>query len=688
MVRSIALAAALLVIAAAPASAVEGVLTQKAGTEGCVSLTGTGGDCQDGAGIDLGAETAISPDGKNVYVGSSDADSIAIFDRDPLTGQVRQKAGTAGCVSETGSGGDCADGIGLDQADGVVVSQDGKNVYVAGQSSYAVAVFDRDVDTGALTQKTGTDACVSETGSGGLCATGEARVGAVGLASSATGKNLYAVAAGSDSVVVFDRDATTGLLTEVSCASESGSGGACADVHGIAGALGLGMDDEGETLYVAGQLSNAIAVFDINADGSITQKAGTAGCVSEDGSGGQCADGTALVQPRGRISLSTDGRSVYVATQGSDSLVVFDRGLNTRPTCLPVTASVVHDVLIAVPLSCSDADGDAVTREIVGPPQHGSLGAPGATVQYTPSAGYTGPDAFSFRASDAGGAGSTVAVTITVTNVAPSCSALSASVPHGTSASLQLQCSDPDDAVLTVAVTGAPGHGAVGAVDQATRKVTYTAGQFVGADAFTFTATDATGATGSATASLTLTGTPPACTDLVSRPGSVLVQCIDVDGDPMTLRVVSGPAHGTLGPIANGEVIYTAASATPVRDEFTYAATALDGESVPATVTITATPLVVPVKAIATLPPAKACVSRRKFRIRLRNVKGNAVVRAQIKLNGKSARVVKGKALSLPIDLRGLPKGRVKVEIITTNRNGARLVGRRVYHTCVPKKRR
>ena len=51
---------------------------------------------------------------------------------------------------------------------------------------------------------------------------------------------------------------------------------------------------DGKSVYVASESSGAVAVFDRAADGALTQKAGTAGCVSETGSGGVCADGTAL----------------------------------------------------------------------------------------------------------------------------------------------------------------------------------------------------------------------------------------------------------------------------------------------------------------------------------------------------------------------------------------------------------
>jgi hypothetical protein len=98
-------------------------------------------------------------------------------------------------------------------------------------------------------------------------------------------------------------------------------------------------------------------------------------------------------------------------------------------------------------------------------------------------------------------------------------------------------------------------------------------------------------------------------------------------------------------------------------------------------------PKSVSIASIATLPPAKACVSRRRFPIRLRGVKTNKIVRAQVKLNGKQVRNLTGRALGLPIDLRGLPKGRFTVEIVTTDVAGKKLVGKRTYRTCAPRKR-
>jgi hypothetical protein len=49
--------------------------------------------------------------------------------------------------------------------------------------------------------------------------------------------------------------------------------------------------------------------------------------------------------------------------------------------------------------------------------------------------------------------------------------------------------------------------------------------------------------------------------------------------------------------------------------------------------------------------------------------------------------VLKGKRLTSPVDLRGLPKGRVKVTIKLRLSNGRLLTAHRAYRTCVPRRR-
>src|SRR5690606_7711919 len=151
-----------------------GALTPLEGTAACISADGTDGACVKGRGLVGARAIAISRNGKNVYVASEFGNSVAVFARNRKTGELTQLEGTDGCVGETSLGGACADGKALLGPRGIAVSRDGRNVYVGAAGSHAVAVFARDRRTGALTQLPGTEGCVSEDGTGGECADGTA----------------------------------------------------------------------------------------------------------------------------------------------------------------------------------------------------------------------------------------------------------------------------------------------------------------------------------------------------------------------------------------------------------------------------------------------------------------------------------------------------------------------------------
>ena len=109
-------------------------------------------------------------------------------------------------MKENGDGIECASGKGLAGAMKVITSRDGKQVYVASRGGGAVAVFSRDKITGLLTQLADSAGCVSDTGNGGDCGVGRALAGARSVALSKDGKHLYVTSDGSDALAIFARE--------------------------------------------------------------------------------------------------------------------------------------------------------------------------------------------------------------------------------------------------------------------------------------------------------------------------------------------------------------------------------------------------------------------------------------------------------------------------------------------------
>ena len=71
--------------------------------------------------------------------------------------------------------------------------------------------------------------------------------------------------------------------------------------------------------------------------------------------------------------------------------------ITRRPSCDDVSRRTAVGAAVSVPLTCTDADGDPLTLAIDGAPSHGTLGAiSGEAVTYTPDAGYSGADSFTY----------------------------------------------------------------------------------------------------------------------------------------------------------------------------------------------------------------------------------------------------------------------------------------------------
>jgi hypothetical protein len=85
---------------------------------------------------------------------------------------------------------------------------------------------------------------------------------------------------------------------------------------------------------------------------------------------------------------------------------------NQVPTADAQAVTTTSDTSVAIGLTGSDLDGDALTFQVTAGPSNGSLSGTAPTLTYTPTAGYTGPDSFSFVVND--GTVNSLAATITL----------------------------------------------------------------------------------------------------------------------------------------------------------------------------------------------------------------------------------------------------------------------------------
>jgi DNA-binding beta-propeller fold protein YncE len=302
-----------------------GVLIQSSGSGGCIAIKGANG-CAKAIGLNGPNSVAISSNGRTLYATAREGNSITTFRRDPKTGALRQLPPTAaGCISALPIPG-CAPGRALLGPDVVVISPDGTSVYAGSFFGNAVAAFTRNPKSGVLTQPTGTAGCIAET-AGSECATGIALGAVEGLAVSRDGQNVFAASALSNALAVLDRNPETGALTQPSggsgCIVDQPLTG-CTTGFEISGANAVATSPGNEAVYVTSLFSNSVTTFaPTTTSTGLRQKEGPAGCLVWLRAVG-CSFGRALKAPEG-LEVSADGKNVYVAAFANSAIDVLDR---------------------------------------------------------------------------------------------------------------------------------------------------------------------------------------------------------------------------------------------------------------------------------------------------------------------------------------------------------------------------
>ncbi len=313
-------------------------------------------------------------------------------------------------------------------------------------------------------------------------------------------------------------------------------------------------------------------------------------------------DGFSYLVSDGIDSSEIASATIVVTPANDDPVGINDEYTTAEDTPLEIAAP-------GVLVNDTDVDGDALAAILVNPPQHGqlTLGADGGVI-YTPDADFNGVDGFSYRANDGSADSDATAVTIVVTPVADAPvgesdefagdedTALVVDAANG----LLANDNDADGDPMTVSLVSGPASGALVLNPDGSFSYTPNA-DFYGNDSFVYQASDGTLTSDPVTVTLTVapindgpvsvgdeysTGEDTLLT--VDAANGVLANDSDVDGDTLTVSLVSGTANGELTLNADGSFSYSPNENFNGSDSFVYQASdgTLTGEATTVTIDV------------------------------------------------------------------------------------------------------
>ncbi len=226
-----------------------------------------------------------------------------------------------GCFSDTAAAGCSVPAqAALDGAHGVAVSADDRSVYVTSQGDNSISHFRRNPTTGNLTFQ----GCFAETAAAGCSVPAQAALsGPFGVAVSADSKSVYVASRFDNSISHFRRDPTTGNLTFQGCFADTAAAGCSVPAQAaLSAALAVAVTADGKSVYVASLSDDSISHFTRDpTSGNLTFQ----GCFADTAAAGCSVPAQAALSGPFGVAVSADGKSVYVASHGDDSISHFTR---------------------------------------------------------------------------------------------------------------------------------------------------------------------------------------------------------------------------------------------------------------------------------------------------------------------------------------------------------------------------
>jgi hypothetical protein len=347
-------------------------------------------------------------------------------------------------------------------------------------------------------------------------------------------------------------------------------------------------------LPIANNVSATVAYNSTNNPISLSLTGGAATSVTvstQAGHGTATASGTSIsYTPTTGYSGSDSFQYTATNVSGTSSPAIATITVNpTAPIANNVSATIGYNST-NTPITLNITGGTPTSVSVFVQAGHGTATASGTSITYTPTTGYSGSDSFQYKASNAGGTSAAATATITVNPGPPVANNVSATVGYN-STNTPITLNITGGAPSSVSVSTQAGHGTATASGTS---ITYTptTGYF-GPDSFQYKATNVSGTSAAATATITVNPNSPIANNV-----SATVN-YNSTSNPITLNITGGAAtsvavstqagHGTA--TASGtSITYTPTTGYSGADSFQYTATNAGGTSSPATASITVKP--------------------------------------------------------------------------------------------------
>ncbi len=261
--------------------------------------------------------------------------------------------------------------------------------------------------------------------------------------------------------------------------------------------------------------------------------------------------------------------------------------VNDKPVAFSQHISLNEDSKKAFKMNATDVEGDPLTYRVATPPKHGTFN----DGVYIPFKNYNGSDDFTFVANDGqvDSAPATVSVIVTPVNDKPIVTSQKVTLDEDHEKAIKLLASDIDGDKLIFNIVKAPIHGAYA------NGIYRPNANYFGSDKIVYKVNDGTVDSDFATVEITINSVndkPVAFDQNITldedTQKAVKLNATDIEGDPLTYRIITPPQHGIF---KNKYGIYVPNENYNGSDNFTFVANDGQDDSLPASVSVYIKPI-------------------------------------------------------------------------------------------------